>query len=73
MNIHCHHKIPKEPPFYGTDRYENLIIVHVDVHRLIHATAPETIAKYLAMLNLTKRQLKQTILRKSAGLAEIEQ
>lgn len=72
--IHCHHKIPKEPPFYGTDRYENLIIVHVDVHRLIHATAPETIAKYLAMLNLTKRQLnKVNSLRKSAGLAEIEQ
>lgn len=72
--IHCHHKIPKEPPFYGTDRYENLIIVHVDVHRLIHATAPKTIAKYLAMLNLTKRQLnKVNSLRKSAGLAEIEQ
>ena len=72
--IHCHHKIPKGPPFYGTDRYENLIIVHVDVHRLIHATAPETIAKYLAMLNLTKRQLnKVNSLRKSAGLAEIEQ
>lgn len=72
--IHCHHKIPKEPPFYGTDRSENLIIVHVDVHRLIHATAPETIAKYLAMLNLTKRQLnKVNSLRKSAGLAEIEQ
>lgn len=72
--IHCHHKIPKEPPFYGTDRYENLIIVHVDVHRLIHATAPETIAKYLAMLNLTKRQLnKVNSLRKSAGLVEIEQ
>ena len=72
--IHCHHKIPKEPPFYGTDRNENLIIVHVDVHRLIHATAPETIAKYLAMLNLTKRQLnKVNSLRKSAGLAEIEQ
>ena len=72
--IHCHQKIPKEPPFYGTDRYENLIIVHVDVHRLIHATAPETIAKYLAMLNLTKRQLnKVNSLRKSAGLAEIEQ
>lgn len=72
--IHCHHKIPKEPPFYGTYRYENLIIVHVDVHRLIHATAPETIAKYLAMLNLTKRQLnKVNSLRKSAGLAEIEQ
>lgn len=72
--IHCHHKIPKGPPFYGTDRYENLIIVHVDVHRLIHATAPETIAQYLAMLNLTKRQLnKVNSLRKSAGLAEIEQ
>lgn len=72
--IHCHHKIPKEPPFYGTDCYENLIIIHVDVHRLIHATAPETIAKYLATLNLTKRQLnKVNSLRKSAGLAEIEQ
>ena len=57
--IHCHHKIPLKAPFYGTDRYENLVIVHVDVHRLIHATNPQVISKYLAKLNLSKRQLQK--------------
>ena len=39
--IHCHHKVPTENG--GTDRYNNLIILHRDVHTLIHAVQPETI------------------------------
>ena len=54
--IHCHHKKPKK--LGGNDRYQNLIIVHKDVHELIHATKPETISKYLESLNLNTSQLK---------------
>ena len=66
--IHCHHKTPLRAPFFGTDRYENLIIVHIDVHRLIHATNPEVISKYLNKLGLSKKQMqKLNNLRKMAG------
>ena len=42
--IHCHHKKPVSQG--GTDNYKNLVIIHVDVHRLIHAVRPETIQAY---------------------------
>ena len=35
-DIHCHHKIPKKRN--GTDKYENLVLVHSTAHKLIHAT-----------------------------------
>lgn len=55
--IHCHHKKPVSHG--GTDEYKNLLIVHVDIHRLIHATKPETIIAYLNKLSLTKSQLEK--------------
>lgn len=68
--IHCHHKKPKAQG--GTDKYENLILIHEDVHRLIHATAEETIEKYLKVLNLNDKQIRKlNDLRQMAGLAEI--
>lgn len=69
--IHCHHKIPRKIEGIN-DKYENLVIVHKDVHRLIHATIPETIAKYLALLNLSSDQLiKVNIYRKIACINPI--
>ena len=56
-DIHCHHKVPKR--LGGTDKYQNLILVCEDVHRLIHATNPAIIAKYLEILNLDRKQLKK--------------
>ena len=53
--IHCHHKKPKGKG--GTDKYQNLMLVLDEVHKLIHATTDETINKYLNALNLTKPQL----------------
>jgi group II intron reverse transcriptase/maturase len=53
--IHCHHKTPREHG--GTDKYSNLMLVHKDVHTLIHATAQDTIALYLNKLELTGEQL----------------
>lgn len=54
-DIHCHHKLPKS--LGGTDKYENLVLVLPQVHRLIHATDTETIQKYLHLLNLDKAQI----------------
>ena len=65
-NIHCHHKVPKK--LGGKDNYQNLIIIHKDVHRLIHATKQETISKYLSLLKLNKQQIsKVNKLRKMVG------
>ena len=64
--IHCHHKKPKA--LGGNDKYENLILVKDTVHKLIHATDPETIGKYLSVLNLTKTaKQKLNKLREQAG------
>lgn len=69
--IHCHHKKPRS--LGGTDEYSNLILLHVDTHRLIHATDDKVIRKYLDNLQLDKKQLaKVNSLRKSAELAPIK-
>lgn len=68
--IHCHHKTPK--CYGGDDRYENLTIVHCDVHILIHAKTQETIEKYMCIVQPTKEQLKKlNKLRTLARLPEI--
>ena len=65
-DIHCHHKLPKK--LGGKDNYQNLIIVHQDVHRLIHATQLQTISRYLYALKLDKQQIsKVNKLRKMVG------
>ena len=69
-NMECHHKKPKE--LGGTDEYKNLMWVSVDVHKLIHATAPDVIDKYLGILNLDAKALKKVnSLRKLAENLEI--
>lgn len=66
FDIHCHHKTPLENG--GTDEYANLILVTEAVHIIIHATVPETTQKYLAKLQLNKKQLeKLNKLRITAG------
>ena len=68
--IHCHHKQPLRRG--GTDKYMNLVIVHRDIHRLIHATDPNTIAVYLNLFQLDKKALaKLNALRVLAGQPEI--
>ncbi len=61
--IHCHHKIPKSKG--GTDEYDNLILVTEPVHKLIHATIDETIAKYLKLCSPDMKKLNE--LRKLIG------
>ena len=68
--LHCHHRKPRAQG--GGDDYENLIVVHEDVHRLIHATKEDTIARYLSELALKPSQLKKlNQLRKEAGLGKV--
>jgi group II intron reverse transcriptase/maturase len=61
--IHCHHIKPRNQG--GTDEYENLILVTETVHKLIHATRPETISKYLKGCETNIEKLNN--LRKQAG------
>jgi len=68
--IHCHHKKPVSQG--GNDRYENLIILHKDIHRLLHATKEETIKAYLSQLQLTyKQKAKLNKLRQMANMQAI--
>lgn len=68
--INCYHKVPKK--LGGDDDYRNLIIIHSDVHKLIHAKTTEIIEKYFNRLNLTKEMLmKINNLRKLAQREEI--
>ncbi len=66
-DVHCHHKIPLH--LGGTDVYDNLVLVTEGVHILLHATAEETVRKYLAILKLNKKQTEK--LNKLRELAEM--
>ncbi len=69
-DIHCHHKNPLH--MGGTDKYDNLILVQKQVHRLIHATKEDTIQHYVSMLNLSAEQVRKlNRLRLLAGCNEI--
>ena len=69
--IHCHHKIPKY--LKGDDGYANLTIIHVNIHRLIHAVHTDTIQKLLNALQLTEYQIRRVNnLRKLCELAPIK-
>jgi len=68
--IHCHHKIPLQKD--GSDKYENLVIIHRNVHLLIHATELQTITTYLNLIQPDKKALERiNSLRLLAGNASI--
>ena len=54
--IHCHHIIPKSVG--GLNDLSNLILIHRDVHRLIHCTSNNTIKRYIDKLKLNDTQVK---------------
>ncbi len=69
-DIHCHHKIPL--CIGGTDRYDNLVLIHRDIHVLIHATVPDTIRTYKNRFQLDNTALKKlNALRVAAGNEKI--
>lgn len=67
---HGHHVIPKKHG--GSDEYNNIVIVHDWIHKLIHAKTKETIDQYLNVLKLNGNQLKKlNKYRKECNLIEI--
>ena len=69
-DVHCHHTQPKTQG--GTDKFSNLVIIHIWVHMLIHATLEQTINKYLTLLKLNEKQLeKLNKYREKCNLARI--
>lgn len=56
-SMEVHHVIPRE--MGGDDRYANLIIVTRNVHKLIHATTQDTLAKYLGKIKPDKPCLER--------------
>ena len=42
--VHCHHIIPIKDG--GQDTFDNLIVIHQNIHKLVHATNDTTISKY---------------------------
>ena len=70
--LDCHHKKPRK--LGGTDEYKNLVLVHVTIHKLIHAVKQETISKYSSILELNKAMIKKVnALRKKCNLEPIAQ
>ena len=70
--IHCHHK--KARKHGGTDEFSNLVLIHEDVHKLIHATQKDTILNYLEMLKLNAEQIRKVnYLRYMLGLTIIKE
>lgn len=52
--------------------YSNLVLITTDIHRLLHATKPETIKAYMDMLKPDKKQMaKINRLRKMLDLPSI--
>lgn len=71
-DMHCHHKTPKVKG--GGDEYRNLVLVTEAVHKLIHATVPETIDRYRKLLDLSNSQLRKlNHLRRLAGVGELSE
>ena len=68
--VHCHHK--KLRSAGKDDSYGNLVIVHKDIHRLIHATDSKTISKYLRKYGETINFTKLNKLRKAVNNSEID-
>jgi Retron-type reverse transcriptase len=56
-DVHCHHY----RPLYlgGTDKFDNLRILHKEVHGLIHASNKETIRKLMNKIGITENMVEQ--------------
>jgi group II intron reverse transcriptase/maturase len=57
--IHCHHKKPKAKG--GGDEYKNLVIIHKDVHRLIHMKDVKKIYELENELKLDDSQARKLV------------
>lgn len=56
-NTDCHHIIPKE--LGGTDEYTNLILLHKEVHKLIHMTDEEELKRRIIRYKLNVKKINK--------------
>lgn len=67
---HCHHKIPRR--FGGNDNYQNLVILHEIVHKLVHFTDEIKIRETLKLFQIKGESLERlNELRKLAHMSII--
>lgn len=67
----CHHK--KMQSKGGTDEYKNLTWLSYDVHKLVHCIDEKTIDKYMTLIKIEGKGLRQVnSLRKLVGNSEIK-
>ncbi|MFZ0446695.1 MAG: group II intron reverse transcriptase/maturase [Bacillus sp. (in: firmicutes)] len=55
--IHCHHYTPTH--LGGTDKFNNLRVLHKDIHRLIHRKNTEIISSEIQKFGLTASMIKK--------------
>lgn len=68
--MHCHHVVPVQ--MGGSDRFDNLRIMHKEYHVLLHATDIGTINRYLEILKPDKTTIKRlNKYRKVLGLGKL--
>jgi group II intron reverse transcriptase/maturase len=56
-DVHCHHYLPKK--LGGTDDFDNLRIVHKDIHKVIHMSDMDKIKSLISELKLSKPVLNK--------------
>jgi hypothetical protein len=55
--VHCHHYIPLH--LGGNDKFNNLRVLHKEVHKLIHQTNLQTIDTLITKLGITKPMIQK--------------
>jgi len=58
-NMECHHINPNYHWKRSNDSYQNLMVITTEVHKLIHVTKQNKIAKYLNLVKPDKKQLEK--------------
>ncbi|WP_188618857.1 HNH endonuclease, partial [Paraliobacillus quinghaiensis] len=65
--VHCHHYIPSH--LGGSDKFNNLRILHKEIHKLIHQTETTTIYTLINNLGITEPMVQKiNQYRKQCGL-----
>ncbi|HJB22871.1 MAG TPA: group II intron reverse transcriptase/maturase [Candidatus Jeotgalibaca pullicola] len=71
QEVHCHHYSPTH--LGGTDNFQNLRILHKDIHRLIHRKNTEIISSEIQKFGLTASMIKKVNkYRMECGLETVE-
>jgi hypothetical protein len=70
-DVHCHHYVPKN--LGGTDKFNNLRILHKDIHRLIHRKDNDMIVSEIQKFDLNNSMIKKlNQYRIECGLEKVE-